>query len=269
MPPTPTTYTYVLPVKQVADEYAPGDGNAYDALAGAWAVVFYAAYATFVFGWLPWWTFGILGVCAFVRNFNALHEGFHAKRTTRLFGWAKHLFVVASPFMLGYAPLLRNHLLHHTWAQQPERDPDAYLAYGSAPVALFNAITQPEQSFFRYLAREGVSAELIGRFVLHSLVFAGVAAFGGPRGLLAWVIVTRIGNTASWFIFDWILHQDRAWGRYGAPGIPQPIRLVWTALFGVDNLLGVEYHHVHHQYPFVPGPQLPALGAALERSRAD
>ena len=36
-------------------------------------------------------------------------------------------------------------------------------------------------------------------------------------------------------------------------------------LLSKDNLLGVEYHHVHHQYPFVPGRDLPALSSELVR----
>lgn len=262
--PTTSTYAYPLPLADVARDWSPGDGDTYDLLAGAWALTFYGLYALYLAGWLPGVLFGLLGVCAFVRNFNALHEGFHAPRPTGRFKILRHLFVVTSPFMLGYAPLKRNHAEHHTWAQQPERDPDAWLAYGPWWQALFHAITQPEQGFVRYVRRRGVSREIVGRFLLHSAVFAAVAVAGGPSGLLAWVVVTRIGNTASWFIFDWILHQDWAWGRFGAPGIPAPIRAVWTLLFGADNLLGVEYHHVHHHYPFVPGHDLPRLAVALE-----
>lgn len=267
--PTPTTATlnYPLPAPEVAARFPAGDGDRYDALAGWWALVFYGLFAAYVAGWLPVWAFVPLGVCAFVRNFNALHEGFHATRATGRWRWARHLFVITSPFMLGYGPLLRNHSEHHTWAQQPEHDPDAYLAYGPWWRALFNAITQPEQGFFRYVSRKGVSGEIVGRFAVHSAVFALVVSVGGAAGALAWVVTTRIGNTASWFIFDWILHQDWAWGRFGAPGLPQPLRRVWSLRLGEDNLLGVEYHHVHHHYPFVPGPALPALGELLNEQR--
>jgi len=262
--PTTATYDYPVPLRTIAERYPAGDGDAYDRLAAAWAAAFYGMYALWLAGWLPTFWFGLLGVCAFVRNFNALHEGFHASRATGRWRWALHLFVVTSPFMLGYGPLKRNHIEHHTWAQQPDRDPDAYLAYGPWWRALFHAITQPEQGFVRYVRRRGWSAEIVGRLALHSAVFGLVAVAGGPTGLLGWVIVTRIGNTASWFIFDWILHHDAVWGRLGAPGLPAPIRWVWSALFGADNLLGVEYHHVHHRYPFVPGPALPRLSEELQ-----
>jgi len=267
--PTPSTssYHYPLDLRAIADRYPAGNGDRFDLLAAFWSVVFYVAYGLYVGGVLAGWAFGVIGVCAFVRNFNALHEGFHARRPTGRYRWARHLFVVASPFMLGYRPLKENHTLHHTWAQQPERDPDAYLAYGPWWRALFNAVTQPEQSFVRYVWRRGWSREVIGRFALHSAVFAAVCVVGGWDGFVAWVLVTRVGNTASWFIFDWILHQDWAWHRWGAPGIPQPVRLVWIALLGEDNLLGVEFHHVHHHYPFVPGLDLPRLGEELQRAR--
>jgi fatty acid desaturase len=255
--PSTSTYAYPLPLADVSARYAAGDGDRYDLLAGAWAITFYALWGAWLAGWLPTLLFGLLGVCAFVRNFNALHEGFHARRPTGRAKLLRHLFVVTSPFMLGYHPLRKNHAEHHTWAQQPARDPDAYLAHGPWWLALFHAVTQPEQGFFRYLRRKGWSRELVGRLVLHSVVFGAVVAIGGPVGTLGWVVVTRIGNTASWFIFDWILHHDGVWGRW-----------VWMALFGADNLLGVEYHHVHHHYPFVPGPALPALAEELQRAEA-
>ncbi len=261
--PSTSTYDYRLPIADVAKRYLPGDGDRFDQLAGIWAVVFYALFAAYLAGYLNVWLFGVLGVCAFVRNFNALHEGFHAKRTFGTWTWARHLFVVTSRFMLGYKALKRNHSEHHTWAQQPEMDPDAYLAYGSGWLALFNAITQPEQGFLRYASRRGLGRDMLGILFRHAIVFAAVAAIGGWSGMLAWVVVTRIGNTASWFIFDWILHQTWAWGRFGPPGMPRPIRVVWIALFGKENLLGIEYHYVHHHYPFVPGSSLPALGSEL------
>lgn len=263
MQPSPTTYAYPLPPKQVALGHPAGDGDHDDLLAGMWSIAFYALFVGFVRGWVPTWGFVVLGVCAFVRNFNALHEGFHAKRPVSRWWLGRHLFVVTSPFMLGYDPLRRNHSLHHTWAQQPARDPDAYLAYGPAWRGLFNAITQPEQGFFRYVAREGWSREIVGRLALHSAVFGAVAWFGGPTGFIAWLVVTRIGNTASWFIFDWILHHDTVWPGTDAPGLPAVVRTVWTGLFGRDNLLGVEHHTLHHLYPFVPGRELPALADSV------
>lgn len=249
--------------REVAARFPPGDGDRYDRFAALWAVAFYALYGAYVAEWLPGLAFGLLGVCAFVRNFNALHEGFHARRSTSRWRWARHLFVVTSPFMLGYQPLRRNHVEHHRHAQCPERDPDAYLAYGPWWSALMGAITQPEQGFVRYVARHGWSREIWSRLVLHAAVFAVVMGAGGVRGAIAWLIVTRIANTASWFIFDWILHQGWAWGRNGAPGLPRPLRWTWSLLLGEDNLLGVEYHFVHHRFPFVPGPKLPALSAEL------
>ncbi len=261
--PSTTTYAYRLPISEVAGRYHPGDGDRFDLLAGLWAIVFYGLYAAFLAGYLNVWVFAVLGVSAFVRNFNALHEGFHAKRVSGAWTWARHLFVVTSPFMLSYQALKRNHSEHHTWAQQPDMDPDAYLAYGSGWIALFNAMTQPEQGFFRYLRRRGLSKGIVYTLIRHTVVSAAIIAVGGWDGLLVWVIVSRIGNTSSWFIFDWVLHQTWAWERFGAPGIPTVVRYLWIAIFGSDNLLGVEFHYVHHHYPFVPGSSLPALSREL------
>jgi len=270
--PSTATYHYVIPLADVAAHHPKGRGDLFDRLAAMWAMAVYGLYAGYVAGVVPGWLFVPLGVCAFVRNFNALHEGFHAPRATGRWRRWRHLFVVTSPFMLGYHPLKRNHSEHHTWAQQPDRDPDAYLAYGPWWRALFNAITQPEQGFFRYLCRHDFSRELWARLLIHSAVFASLAVaslvgLGHLGGLLAWVLMTRIGNTASWFIFDWVLHHPAVWGRWSPPGLPRPLRAVWALLFGEDNLLGVEYHFVHHHYHFVPGQGLPGLAQEV-RARA-
>ncbi|MCB9756534.1 MAG: fatty acid desaturase [Myxococcales bacterium] len=269
--PTPSihSYGYDLPLLVATRRFPAADGDRLSLLAGSWGVAFYVLYFAHLHAWIPTWLFALLGVCAYVRAFNALHESFHAQRASSRWRWARHLMVVTSPLMLGYGPLRRNHAGHHSWAQQPARDPDAYLAYGPWWRALFGALTQPEQSCIRYLARRGLDHQLALQILVHTLVFVGVAWIGGSQGLLAWVLVTRIANTASWFIFDWILHQPWAW-RLEALELPWPIARLWAALFGEDNLRAVTHHQLHHWYPTIPSRILPALArVAAERSWAD
>jgi fatty acid desaturase len=263
--PVPTTrsYPYRLAPREVARHFAPNDGEACDLQAGAWSLLFYGSWAGLVAGLVPGPLFAVVGTAAFIRNFNALHQGFHARRRRDRAWVGRHLFVVTSPWMLGYEPLRDNHLQHHTWANQ-DLDPDHYLASGPWLVAVLNALTQPEQGFVRYVRRRGWSREVVGRFLLHGAAFTTIAWVGGLGPLLWWVVVTRFANTASWFIFDWCIHHPRRWGDDRAPGFPAPLRWVWIALFSRDNLYGVEYHHVHHQYPHVPDRDLARLSAALE-----
>ena len=261
--PSTASYPYRIARREVARRYAPDDGERLDLLAGFWALTFYGLWGGLCLGLVPAWLFALVGSAAFIRNFNALHEAFHARRRRDRAWLGRHLMAVISPFSLGYGPLRDNHLQHHTWAGQAGRDPDHYLAAGPWWRALFNALTQPEQSVIRFVRRCGWSREVIGRVALHTAVFAGVAWVGWGWPLVWWIAVTRFANTASWFIFDWCLHHPRRWGNDRAPGFPAPLRLVWTVLLSRQNLLAVEYHHVHHQYPFVRDGDLATLAREL------
>lgn len=257
--PTTATFAYPLDPRAVADRYPHDDGERLDAVALAWSLGFYGAWLGLVAQWWGPGLFALVGVVAYVRNFNALHESFHAPRKRDRAWLGRHLMVVASPLMLGYGPLRENHRLHHTWAGQAGHDPDHYLASGHWMVALLHALSQPEQSVVRYVQRRGFSAGLARTLALHTAVFGAIAAVGWGWPLVWWVVITRVGNTASWFIFDWCLHHPRRWGDDEAPGLPAAMRAVWIVLFSRNNLYGVEHHHVHHQYPFVRDADLPRL----------
>lgn len=263
--PTTASFRFAVPPREVARRYPADNGERLDVLAGAWSIVFYGLFFALCAELIPAWLFALVGTAAFIRNFNALHEGFHARRRTDRAWIGRHLMMVTGPWMLGYGALRDNHLQHHTWAGQAGRDPDHYLAAGSLGAALFGAFTQPEQSLVRYVARCGWSGRLLGPVVIHAVTFAAIAWLGWGWPLVWWIAVTRFANTASWFIFDWCLHHPARWGDDGPPALPQALRVVWMALLSKDNLLGVEYHHVHHQYPFVPGRDLPALSSELVR----
>jgi len=261
----PATSAYRVPLREVARRYPADDAERLDAIAGGWALVFCGAWAALVAGWLPAWAFVLIGLPAFIRNFNALHESFHARRRHDRAWLGRRLTLVTGPLMLGYAALRDNHRRHHAWTGHAGRDPDHYLLSGPWWVALLNALSQPEQSVVRYVARCGWSRALVGDLVLHASLFAAVAWVGWGAPLVWWLLVTRAGNAASWFIFDWCIHHPRLWGSDRGPRLPSALRRAWALAFSRNNLYGVEHHHVHHQYPFVPDAKLPRLAAELSR----
>lgn len=263
--PTTASFPYRIPLREAARRYPPDDGERLDARAGLWALVVYATWGLSVAGALPAWTFAAVGLPAFIRNFNALHESFHARRASDRAWWGRRLMVVTGPLMLGYGSLRDNHRRHHTWAGQAGRDPDHYLLHGPWWAALLSALTQPEQGVVRYVARHGWSRRVVADLLLHASAFTVIVVVGWGAPLLWWLGVTRVGNAASWFIFSWCLHHPARWGDDGPPRLPAALRLAWVALLSRDNLHGVEYHHVHHQYPFVRDSDLPRLSEELRR----
>jgi fatty acid desaturase len=230
-------------------------------LLGSWAALVRGQLA-------PGW-FLLIGHCAYVRSFTAMHELSHTRRTQapwRALGeWL--LAIVHGPFQLGYEELAKTHRDHHAHPAEP-RDPDAYLNTGPAWRALLHACTQPEQGFVRWILREGWSWRFGLRLLWHSAITFGLYWCGGPRGLVWWVVVTRLGCTSVWFIFDWVLHHPRCWGMRVLP-LPGVLRLLWIPLFGWCNLDSTQHHLLHHTYPFVTGRELPRLSAWLASESHD
>jgi hypothetical protein len=102
--------------------------------------------------------------------------------------------------------------------------------------------------------------------VWHSAVTAAMLAAAGSA-FLWWVLVTRLGSVACWFVFDWILHHPRVWGP-SPLRVGRPLQVVWAALFSRDNLHASMHHVLHHRYAWVADRDLPALAEFLAAREA-
>lgn len=252
-----------LPSNREVHEAFPAEPSTrYDRAAFGWVVAFYASYGALLMGWLPGWAFAALGVVAIVRNFNALHEAFHAVERPSLFTRARRVPIVMAPWQLGYRELRKNHREHHAH-EGGERDPDRYLIVGNPLWALLQAFTQPEQSVVRYVSRKGVDAPLAMTLAWHGAIWVVLALVSPWEWFLLYNAVTRFGNTAAWWIFDYWLHQEALYHRLEALPMPGVVVRAWALLFSRPNIEGVRHHYLHHTYPFVPDRRLPELAARL------
>ena len=253
-----------LPMAIVAAEHKAASGLRLDAVGLAWGAALLALMGVWLQGWLPLWALLLLGVCAFVRNFNAAHLGFHAEQRNNWLRPARHLVLLPlSPLGLGYDALWTNHKQHHA-SPATEKDPDHFLIRGGFLHGLLAAFLQPEWAALRWLERHGSSRSFWLTQAWNLLFFVALYAWGGWLLLGAWLLLTRIGNTASWVIFDWMLHHPAAWGHNARLPIPRVLRPAWILMFSKSNLLSVEHHSVHHKYGFVPAQALPGLAERLD-----
>jgi fatty acid desaturase len=240
-------------------------------LALFWHAVLLGSWGGFVAGWWSAGVFFLVGLCAFVRNFNALHELTHSPGYHRspLLSLRVLMNIVVSPLQLGLEEASNNHRTHHAHPKDAEQDPTAYLNNGPWWRSLLNSLTQPEQSLVRWALRRGLSKRQGVEVVWNIAVLAALGAVGGLRGLVWWLALTRLGVASAWYIFDWLLHHDAAWGTARPLPVPRGLQPLWMLLFGRENLYGIQYHTLHHQYPFVRDRDLPELSRlALEpRSR--
>lgn len=214
--------------------------------------------------------FVIIGLCAYVRNFNAIHEASHASRATwnPLRPFRQMAMIVHSPLQLGRRELASNHRLHHAYPADPARDPGASVNCGRWPTASVNSFIQPELALFDHVRRKGRwSTALVGALAYNTAVAAALIALGGVN-FLWWLVATRLGSTAVWLVFDWALHHPTAWGYACLDGLPHWVTWLWGILFSRDNLNATRHHELHHRYPRVADRALPALADFLDQRAA-
>lgn len=258
--------------KQVHEAFAPDGSRVYDRAAAGWTAVFYLSYALLLLDVLPGWAFFALGVIAIVRNFNALHEAFHAVDEEGT-AWIamRAVPIVMAPWQLGYDALRNNHVHHHRH-EGGEQDPDRYLIRGNPLWTLLMAFTQPEQSVVRHVRRKGWSKKLVMGLCFHAAIWVALGVVSPWESFVLYNVVTRFGNTAAWWIFDYLLHLDRLYYRLESLPFPRVFEWTWAALFSHSNIKGVLHHYLHHKYPFVPDRKLPELASFIarhQRSGAD
>jgi hypothetical protein len=245
--------------KRMATGTRDGLERAQYLLAFAWHAALLVAWVGHVRGILPFWVFALFGVSAFIRNFNAMHLLSH-RAPWNPHSWVRRVlfFVLApvsSPLGMGWRELTRAHLDHHRAATARE-DPDAYLSDGPWWRGLFGALTQSEQGLVRFVLRHGGVLAVIARVAFNVVVLATLYRWGGARGLVAWLAVTRLGNMGAWFTFDWIIHRPWSWDAVGGVSAPAWFRVAWTVAFGAGNREAILHHRVHHARPSVSDEDL-------------
>lgn len=130
------------------------------------------------------------------------------------------------------------------------------------------AFTQPEQSVVRYIRRKGLTVALTMELLWHAAIWVGLALVSPWELFLLYNVVTRFGNTAAWWIFDYLLHLDSLYYRLESLPFPRVFEWTWALLFSHANIKGVLHHYLHHRYPFVPDRELPELARFIARHDA-
>lgn len=253
--------------RQLAAGYAIDPVRRYETPALGWSLGFYACYFAAIAALVPMWAVVVPGVVCFLRYFNLMHESLHADaRRSRPGHPGRWLIVVVGPIYLGYAELRELHLAHHREHDTPS-DPDLGMLASSPWRALLACLVQPEQSALCYLRRHGLRPRLAAAMATRAGVYAALMWLGGWPGALLYNLMTRVGNTAAFFVFSWVVHQPRHYV-VRPPRFPAALAAVWALLFGRDNLRGIRFHYLHHRYPHVPDRDLPALSHEVQRLMA-
>ncbi|MDA8892094.1 fatty acid desaturase [Hyphomicrobiales bacterium] len=204
-----------------------------------------------------WSSFFIASICAclcYLPSHEAQHENIGKKGSSffwlnELIGYTS-LFIIALPYRLAKA----THLLHHTFTNNPTKDPD----YGVKGKSLLDALwinlfvnRQKDTPYLEFLEdsseKKKILFEALVTRISHWLILVSFAWAGyGVEVLAIWWLPRLLGSSYLQMTLSWAPHHPmEEQGRYrDTRGFKAPIGTILTS--------GMEYHIIHHLHPSIP-----------------
>jgi fatty acid desaturase len=208
--------------------------------------------------WFPSWSLPVGIPILLVRWILLVHDLFHLRRTREVNWLIQLLPILTTPLALGYREYQEIHSGHHQLMATPS-DPEYYQICGSPLKGFLNALTSPEQTFFRWIAHRGMNQDLLRESVIRLCWFGAIASLSGQAFLWYWIPL-RLAYGISYFIFFYCLHRrGKEYGVYSLD-LPKWLQFSLQLLFGREALLEICYHDVHHAHPQVAPQYLPIVG---------
>lgn len=213
-------------------------------------------------GAVPAWTLLISVILLVPRWMIAIHELFHLRSEREVDPVTRLQPLLFTPISLGYRENLVNHRSHHRF-MAAARDAELYQLVGSPLTGLANAMTAPEQMWFRWVAEHGMDRRLAIESCLRCLLFTALVAVSGPVFLWYWV-PARVTFGTSYFVFFYCLHRKGdAMGVYRLE-LPPALVSALTRIYGSDVVEATLHHDVHHAQPRIAAERLAVARQALE-----
>lgn len=217
-------------------------------------------------GWLPGWVMLISMPIFVVRWMLATHELFHLRDERGVDSLTRLMPLLLTPLSLGYPEFLRIHREHHVSMATPQ-DPEYFQIRGPWWQGMFNAMTAPEQHFWRWIVKHPADRDLYWGAAIRLSLIGAFAIMAGPVFWWYWVSV-RMAFGLSYFSFFYLQHRrGDTYGVYRTY-LPDWVRYVFSVLFGREAMLATCYHDIHHQYPRVSAFHLPILARMLGKGDA-
>ena len=218
----------------------------------------YALLAAALAGRVSAWVFPFVLPLFYVRLSLALHELMHVRRASRVSWFHRLALIFDTPFGLGYREHRAIHLAHHRYAGTA-RDPELYQIRGSHASAFAHAMLAPEWATWLWLRRHGAGPSLVRAALARAVLFVALLAID-PVVFACYWLTLRACIGCSSFLFHHVLHsRNGVLGHYPlAPALLRVVPLA-RALFGVEPVIIIRDHRLHHAHPRVRARDLPAL----------
>ncbi len=219
-----------------------------------------AAWTLVLTGTVPLWAGALLCfVCAF-GAFTPLHEAVHsniAGRHARL-RWLDTVggWLSAALLLAPYPAYKALHLRHHAHTNDPDKDPDVWVAGGGFFAVLWRCLTITPYFYWEFLAQRTahgsslfrrVRALAIGALLGYIALGVGLSVAGfGLYVLWLWVVPGLCAASLLAFLLDWVPHHPHdVQGRFHDTRV-----IIFPGLNFL--MMGHAYHLIHHLYPRVP-----------------
>jgi hypothetical protein len=213
-------------------------------------------------GLVPAWTLAIVVPLLIPRWMIAIHELFHLRSEREVDPVTRFQPLLFTPIALGYRENLVNHRTHHRH-MGTAADAEFYQLRGSRLSGFANAMTAPEQMWFRWVKEHGLDRRLGVETALRFMLFAGLASGTGTVFLWYWV-PARIAFGVSYFVFFYWLHRRGPQMGVYRLVVPQPLAAILTLLYGRDVVEATLHHDVHHVQPRIAAEHLAVSRARLQ-----
>ena len=180
-------------------------------------------------------------------------------------GWMSGIPLVA-PFYLFKIV----HDRHHAHTNDPENDPDHWLASkGFFSLLLHSSTIFPvylweglQLLFWKEKVMGKIKKELRISFIVLGFMLLSATVLGAMIGwqwvILLWVVPALIAQVLLAIVFDWLPHHPHE----------ERSRYLNTRMFDIKGLsfflLGQNYHLIHHLYPRIPFYDYPKVYVELE-----
>ncbi len=241
--------------RDVADYFAP-DTDAHRLTRNALLcnALIYGHLLTAAAGLVPAWTLAITVPVLVPRWMIAVHELFHLRSEREVDPATRLQLLLFTLLSIGYRENLVNHRSHHRYMSTP-RDAEYYQLRGSRWRGFANAMTAPEQLWFRWVAEHGLDRRLAAETVVRAALFIGLAVVSGPV-FLWYLIPARLSFGVSYFVFFYWLHRKGdEMGVYPLQ-LPASLTTLLTFIYGADVVEATLHHDVHHAQPRIAARHL-------------
>ena len=204
--------------------------------------------------------FSIIFYLVFSRVFILNHDRTHTTHSNynRIFETIVEMFYVAVvPWEEQYSSYKKKHLIHHRYHKKSAnlnsylKNPHLVFENGFI-LSFISSIFYSEIQFIIDIINEKIDLIKILFLFWYSILISSYIYFFSFEKFLLIFLLVRFTGFLSWFVFSYVLHQEKIYGK----NIKQIILVFSDIIFGKRMSRGTLLHKKHHENETIPSYKL-------------